>query len=423
MTGSYGGNMIRWSFIVLRFYGVLGMKQIKLIYLFGFLFLFSGCENFYFSSGEVSKISQKTTHKIFSDLKQEPIVLTMPVYDKLYLFGNKNWNSKKETAGDIFLIFDCDSNSVYDWCYFNQNKYVTDGRVVEQNYNGKTTYYNFGYWADKIASIDGESAEINFIDCETFESNWSYETKGKYCLLTETKACPEDEKASTKEMFYAYNTETGQIDSFVSEIKQDKHVPNLLCDMQGRFWGSYSYDNTNFFFYIDYESNETKIVDSCTQIRKNQECFEPIYLDEKYVVYGNVGYENSENPINDYSSFSRLKIFSLEKNKFVNEIFIKRKECIYGVSIFPVGDSYKIMMSDGNCNIFFCDFSFEMNEIIPKDRPDLNFWYTGNVFPRGEKLYLVHSGFSENYLITYFDFSNNSQGPIVELNATSITSK
>ncbi len=397
------------------------MKRYKIFFIV-FSLLFISCENFYYPDNDIEKIRQKETHKIFKDLGQEPIVLTMPIYQYSYLFGNKKWNSKCKSIGDIFVIFDCTTNSVFDWCYFSQNKYITEGRTVKQDYKGKTSYYNFGYLSNKVAYITPENENINIVDCDTFESNWTYETKGKYCLLTKTVPCPEDEKASTKELFYAYDTDEKKIAPYHAEINQDKHIGYLLCDESGRFWGSYSYDKNNNFFYIDYEKGETVVFDKCPQIYSER--FSPLYIDENYLVFGNVAYINSDSNIEDYSEFSRLKVFSFTENKFIKEIPIKMKESHYTAAIFSVNGSKKLMLSNGGeFGLYFCDFDFDMTEIVPNEKLDMTFWYTSNVFPRGNKVYLVHSGFSDIYKITYFDFSKNEQGPVYNLDAYKISSK
>ncbi len=80
------------------------------------LFLFVSCKSMYSPIEDISHITQKKSMRPFSSLN-DPIVITMPVYQKMGLMGGTA-DVRSKRQGDIFVVYDWESGTVYDWACF-----------------------------------------------------------------------------------------------------------------------------------------------------------------------------------------------------------------------------------------------------------------------------------------------------------------
>ena len=107
------------------------------------IFLNFGCnyEVYYKSVTDLSKVRAKTNMKPFEQIN-DPIVITMPVYEKMALFGNESMGTYQKRAGDMFVVYDWENNEIHDWCFFEGNHGWSNFRAVEMGTPVK--YYDAG---------------------------------------------------------------------------------------------------------------------------------------------------------------------------------------------------------------------------------------------------------------------------------------
>lgn len=60
----------------------------------------TSCESFYSSVSDKTVLNNKNTIQTFDHLN-EPIVITLPVYDEMYLFGNSNFSEMTRRMSQI----------------------------------------------------------------------------------------------------------------------------------------------------------------------------------------------------------------------------------------------------------------------------------------------------------------------------------
>ena len=70
----------------------------------------------------MSKVRAKTNMKPFEQIN-DPIVITMPVYEKMALFGNESMGTYQKRAGDMFVVYDWENNEIHDWCLFESHEW------------------------------------------------------------------------------------------------------------------------------------------------------------------------------------------------------------------------------------------------------------------------------------------------------------
>ena len=115
----------------------------------------------YFPTNKTSHIESKQTIKTFDHLK-EPIVITMPVYKRKNLFGNKNLSEQLKMLGHIFVVIDIETDSVYDWVYF-PCEYYTNWRCSEIGTN-PTIYCSTGAYGGPIGCLNPTKTTLDIYE-------------------------------------------------------------------------------------------------------------------------------------------------------------------------------------------------------------------------------------------------------------------
>ena len=136
------------------------MKKLRFLILFcTVLSLFVSCENQFMNIEDISFITSKTSMQSFSHLN-DPIVITMPVYQKQGLWGSSG-STRKTQVGDIFVVYDWESGTVFDWAFFAGKHGLSNWRAVEMG--TPTKYYDAGEASGLIGCLDPGTGNITVI--------------------------------------------------------------------------------------------------------------------------------------------------------------------------------------------------------------------------------------------------------------------
>ena len=109
------------------------MKNIlKTTIILALIFVSVSCnyETYYRSMTDLKEVRAKTEMKPFEHIN-DPIVITMPVYETMALFGNPGMGTYQKRAGDMFVVYDWEKNEIHDWLFFEGEHGWSNFRAVE----------------------------------------------------------------------------------------------------------------------------------------------------------------------------------------------------------------------------------------------------------------------------------------------------
>lgn len=216
--------------------------RIYLCIMFFCVVLLLGCDNLYQADGDVSNITSKTSIQDFSGVNQ-PIVITMPVYDSYHLFGISSWSEQRRCEGDVFVVIDWENDTVFDWVFQESPGGMLPWRCVEQGtapvrYCTTSTHKECVYFLEqgKTSVTTQQSGVAGWID--------SYSSPGTRGLL----------------LFNA----PGGYPLAVFDVAEGQHCGDILietstvgyvfqphADEEGNFWVAYPQDATSYVSKIN----------------------------------------------------------------------------------------------------------------------------------------------------------------------------
>lgn len=143
--------------------------------LFVYTIFFNGCR-LYFEDNQhtVNELSAKTKMQAFDQL-DNPIVMTLPVRKHLNLLGNAQWDYTTETVGNVFVVYDTSTDSLYDWAFFEGRNCKTSWSFADTCADGQ--YYVSSFWdghSDKyrIAYLDKGNGTISQVKKYPYYGDW-----------------------------------------------------------------------------------------------------------------------------------------------------------------------------------------------------------------------------------------------------------
>ena len=397
------------------------MKKItKVLFLTLSIFLNFGCnyEVYYKSVTDLSKVRAKTSMKPFEQIN-DPIVITMPVYEKMALFGNENMGTYNKRAGDMFVVYDWENNRIHDWCFFEGEHGWSNFRAVEMGTPVK--YYDAGETIGCLSS-DGKLTTYENPVMGTFTNlNNNQKVKSRYGILN-TDGKPVNGKYAYR--INIFDSETGIVNDEQIMILTEYsylHFPN--ADKNGDYWITSVKNNSNYLNKIDCENNEVKEFDMKipyeTQNDKESTIISTILAGtiDKYVVTVDGEYDKRYNPKGRYPN---IIVFDIEKEEKCCEISLPIEnhpsrmyaalpvnEKLYGV--FPADYD-----NDDWCectDIYEIDIENNKTKFITNMKADR----TESVYSRGNRIYLLSSRDLSKFVCAYYDVKTN------EFNSFSIT--
>lgn len=397
------------------------MKKLMIkIFLTLSIFLSFGCnyEVYYKSVTDLSKVRAKTNMKPFEQIN-DPIVITMPVYEKMALFGNESMGTYQKRAGDMFVVYDWENNEIHDWCFFEGNHGWSNFRAVEMGTPVK--YYDAGETIGCLSS-DGKLTTYENPVKGTFANlNNNQKVKSRYGILN-TDGKPVNGKYAYR--INIFDSETGIINNEQIMILSEYsylHFPN--ADKNGDYWITSVKNNSNYLNKIDCKNNEIKEFDMKipyeTQSDKENTIISTILAGviDKYVVTVDGEYDER---FDSKGRYPNIIVFDIEKEKKCCEIplpienhpsrmyaALPVNEKIYGV--FPADYD-----NDDWCectDIYEIDIENNKTNFITNMKADR----TESVYSRGNRIYLLSSRDLSKFVCAYYDVITN------EFNFFSIT--
>lgn len=385
------------------------MKKItKVLFLTLSIFLNFGCnyEVYYKSVTDLSKVRAKTSMKPFEQIN-DPIVITMPVYEKMALFGNENMGTYNKRAGDMFVVYDWENNRIHDWCFFEGEHGWSNFRAVEMGMPVK--YYDAGETIGCLSS-DGKLTTYENPVKGTFANlNNNQKLKSRYGILN-TEGYSNGKKEYRINIF---DSETGIVN--VEQIKLDCDYSYLFypfADEEGNYWICNINDDKNWLNKIDGENNTIEKY----FLENSKEESIKYYVQEtfkNYIVLEEADYSKKKN-----NCIDNIFLFDV-RNKQKMQINLNSNtnySISYFISVSVNDDLYAIFLADRDCDetqwreaIELYKIDFEKKELNYINYHP-NFDMTETVYSRGSRIYFLNSRNIQHFICTYYDTETGEWG-------------
>ncbi len=221
-------------------------KLIHILLLIMISLSIASCRQFDSSEGSIiywpnkidSRVKDKTKMKPFDHL-ENPIVVAIPLYEKHNLFGVEKWDSRVWQKGNILVVFDTESESIYDWAF-------SDGSLGWPNYQLlpiKNTWWMSG--ENGVATkLDASTGEISVYEHGISSSIQCHNLTGNSFLLDEDSFDSKNRKNVT--YIYSFNTDKCELE-YNWEIYNDDYIEEYTCDSDGNFYACYSREKRKYF--------------------------------------------------------------------------------------------------------------------------------------------------------------------------------
>ena len=392
------------------------MKNFILITLFiQVLFNFTSCDNLFFIDESVEKIKEKTTINTFEHL-ENPIVVTMPVYENYYFLGNENWNSRTDRCGNIFVVIDLETNSVFDWVYYTGGNGWSNWRTIEFTKNdGEKCYIDTS--STVISILYPNKNKVQSLKNPTGGLAEIYTGRGCYLPLITNEYNSLENKSVYK--INSVDILTGEILDVTYEFTTDAigYISYPIPSKDNEYFISYPYENMNCICSFNIQKNtniysEIKIpmFDEFSGADGSLYTTEIIFKDYLIIPQETLG--------TDYSK-DEYVIYVYDKNtkSLIKKCFIKNPSKSYVYLCFENNDElYFIMPQEysDNGKIFHIvkyDIESETSKLIKS----INFDLTQNIYTRNNKVYFLSSRDVCNISYLYYDFSTGEIGQTINI--------
>ncbi len=383
--------------------------------------IFVSCDTSYMykptKSDNIEEIKEKTTIRTFDHLK-EPIVIALPVYEKYYLFGNKNNNYRQKRAGDIIAVIDIESDTVYDWVFFPGDHGWSIWRLVEAGSN-PTRYLMSSVGTGTVATLDPQKTTLKIAETRIRDNFWNYKAYGtKVPLCYETRDIENSVWDYHIRLFDSVTNTLSEKDLCV-QTSEVGFINYMRSDSDGNFWFSYPQKNGKVKIQeldssLEIKKDELVSFDSCF----DQNIFHVCYASTKYIF---VSYS-----VTGETRLSGLFIVDREngvKQKIEDLEIDEKLQYIYDVQDVS-GEFYAIAPNQVDpelpvgCHIY----QLELDDLSVKESFFLPFDMTENTYVRGNRIYFMCSRNRSDITYTYYDTVTRKQGDVVRISAESIIS-
>lgn len=384
------------------------MKSKNLFLSFIVILLMTSCSGFYFTDNEsTADVSHKTSLQNFSIL-YDPIVYSIPVYEQVNLLGIKNFLPKSKRAGDIIVVLDTESASIFDWCFIKNSGFLNYRSVEVKTENNHKYYFSTNdgsqYYLDACTGLIEKiksSGKIYEFDI--------YNTQGKYTLFVSYGYDSEVNKE--KYIIHLFDTENETFQNPLEIITDSINVGHPKSDNNGNFYFSYKLDDKYFICMINSAENKTELLPlslNATDSEKKESCYYYVsYISDEYIyVLKNwVGTSYTQKP----------SILMINKNTMDKiETELKCPDTGNGTQLYfyesqLIGNYFYTTLNNSNSeksSIIRYDInsSDKTPEIIVEE---LNFSFTNNFWYKNSKLFFMNSWNINQSPYMYVDLITN----------------
>ena len=375
----------------------------------------TSCTWMYMDSDDTAHIEAKRSIRPFSHLK-EPIVVTMPVYSNRHLFGNKSWDSMQDQKGDIFVVIDLATDTVWDWIFFPGKHGWTNWRCVEAG-SSPTLYCSAGMGSGLVGCLDPTKTTLDVYNAGTKDVVRSYSTPGDHIIIPDDYY---DQGAET--LVYrinSFNVRMGRMEGSV-EVPTDSigYFDHPQADPEGNYWFAYPFNDENCIRMYDVSTNTlgdivVKLPVWVKNISTNYICHVD-HVDAKYIIgsYCKAGAEPNLNQ----------QLFLIDRKQGWEPTYISIPDELDSISYFYEtveinGKYYGIHpneIREGYIpQVHLSEIDLEKKEIHKVATVDIDM--TETVYVRGSRLYLMKSRNISDIYYTYYDFATGETGRMVNI--------
>ena len=367
-------------------------------------------ETYYKSITDLKEVRAKTSMESFEKIN-DPIVITMPVYETMALFGNENMGTYPKRVGDMFVVYDWENNKIHDWCFFKGKHGWSNFRAMEMG--NPVKYYDSGETIGCL-SADGKLTTYKNTVTGTFTNlNNNQKTKSRYGLLEYPGYSMKNGRSQYR--INIFDSETGIINkNYIDIDKEDTYIFFPFADNDGNYWIFNTFKNgKSFLNKIDCENNKAEQY----PLFKNDE--DAIYavsdVFKNFIIVGDS--EPSINPkifVYDINEKTVMHFAFSEKaeNKLSYYISVHTDDELYGIfqeyySENTLSDKRKIYKFDIDKKeiTYVTTFDFDMTE---------------TVYSRGNRIYFLNSRSLSKFICTYYDTASGQWGETFEISQEEI---
>ena len=370
---------------------------ICLVWVFFFTSCANGYSDLFISEGVDSRITQKTSMKPFSGLAEESIVITMPVYENKNLLGNAGFGHKVNKVGNIFVVYDCAGDAIWDWAF-------TEGSLGWSNWRAVRA-------AGKYC-ISGQDGTASVLDPETGRiavynhgiQTWidSYDTDGDYVLLGESSYITIEEQV---QRYYAFNVRTGTLNpGCMTFHTDDASLFHPISDEDGIFWLTFAYKKNTRLIKLNPElvtcqdvgleipekrdgreyEYVARVADS-SSVYMTWYCYEKGGTEQKNLIFKTVDVSGSPVQTKDW----QLPVS--------DDWYLERFHYIDGYHCYI----YMDIDDFSKTTIYKCHY--DENQCIVDEQKAVSIDFTEQTYARNSRIYLLNSRNSRVFTYLYYD--------------------
>lgn len=388
----------------------------KLVPLFLSLFVFISCQSWYKTSVDMSKITNKTTYQPFTELN-DPIVVNMPVYETLYLWGNENNKFKQNRIGDMFVIYDWESDEVYDWVFYGNEGVFSLPNIIQVGSN-PMYYINSLDSTGTIAKLEADKTSVTLYKTDKRGTFYNNSTPGKYCIKDYWRKTEEDQNLFCLNIF---DCEKGQYTDADIQIPTDVYgyINTPVSDEDGNFYFSSLYEGYAYLCKINCEAGTYQFNKSIISCYKNNE--------EKYNYSLDVRYADNEDNLFLFKGQLGKEPFTGNKLYLSNisgtelqEFDINLDGYNWLVQVIKINNNYYAIVANSakekiSIDVYELDIeSFTSKKLNTDDSILIHF--TQEVLVSGTKIFFFNYWNSHKIQYLYFDVETKEVSEIKVLN-------
>lgn len=364
------------------------------------LVIFASCTmNAYKSTGEMDFVKEKTEMKPFRNIN-DPIVITMPVYEKMYLYGRIKENYRLMRLGDIFVVYDWENDKIFDWAFFEGDHGLSNFRAAE--IGNPTKYYDACSASDLIGILNPDDGTIKVIKNSyghiLMNMNNNNREKSRYGLLDAIGIGTYD--------FYVFDSVTEKVNSTPIAIPTESigYTFYPFADKSGNYWISNSIDSKLYLSEILPADNCIgRSIYICDLDKDNDyNWFDVLFCSDNLIFLA-----DSVVPMSDY-------LFVVDVSKTENYI---RK-----IDLPPEKSSDNNVFIGAECNgkNYFIrpDYDLLYLDVYNEETDKIenisihSFDMSETIYVRGSRIYFLNSSGLVNFNFTYYDTELGSWGEI-----------
>lgn len=398
----------------------------KLLFILILLTVFSSCSLF-ISDNESKNVVSKTTIEDIVNCNN-PIVITMPVYDNQNLFGNKKLKNKQKRLGDIFVVIDTKTNSLFDWVFCENPMGSVTWRCVELGVNPKKYFSSCGTLQCCIQ--EGKTTVQKFPT--SFSSNYMENLNS---LGTKGLIIGNGYDSNLNEETYIiniFNSETGYISQDLSFYTDwIGYIKNPISDGEQKF---YIINGLNYSLSIKCIDTEKESIIQLPidinpiEFNEDREDLYNYYIldvdDDKILITKYLLGKNSENTFLNIVNLKDKDIQNSMKSIMCPENFYNKDEGAYFARGFHYNnDFYAILIKGkiGNKSLAIVKPDFSENT-IENISGFINFEMTENIWVKDSKVYFMNSRKINDVSFMYYDLETNHASEVFNLKYDEIIS-